>query len=307
MPDPEVAVARRQGSWDLLLHWCAERGSGRWPILRDACAHFDLPPRDTVSCLAALGHLELSAARGRWAAAPPVLVELESPPGRLLLTGAVTAELAGDLDAQLAEHEIEAAVVGPFSHAARGPSTIHVETEPSQWARIARHTGLPVASAFARRLTRLLPPAEAGVIGAPHTPDERLTTAPIDPESLQPAWGQPVRSGLPAVEVRPGRRLVWWARDAEGRARRLPAPEWAAYLTPREGLPPLVRYDAARRILRVDAAAPLPPLHARAAVLCSGRSGSRAHLAPGQAEDRFRGVPHAVADAICASLRQPPA
>lgn len=304
MIEERPAPGLRQRCWDMLLHWCAERGSGPWPLLRDACRSLCLPPAESVYRLAALGHVEIGVSRRSWAATSPALVELEAPAGRLLLTGAVTAGLAGEIDAILAKHGIDAAVLGPFAHDARAPSTVHVEADPSLWPDIERHTGLPVVPALARRLARRLPPADAEVIGVPHTPDDRLAVAPIDPVTLEPAWGQSLEPGLATVEVRPGRQLVWWVRDSAGRARRLPSAEWAPYLTRREGLSPLVRYDRARSVLSVDAAAPLPPLHVRAACLCSGRFASRAHLAPGQAEDRFRGVPPVVAHAICSSLGQ---
>jgi hypothetical protein len=91
-------------------------------------------------------------------------------------------------------------------------------------------------------------------------------------------------------------------RGANGQARRLASAEWAPYLVPHTGPDPLVRHIASDRLLCVNAGAPLPPLHARAACLCSGRVPRRVHIAPGVVEDRYAAVPAVVAELIMGSL-----
>jgi hypothetical protein len=229
-------------------------------------------------------------------------VQLEAPVGRLLLTGAVTSDLPQSIDAALADEEVDAALLGPFTQGGRGPSTFHVECDQSEWPAVGRAAGLPVVPGVARRLSSLLPPADPAVIGIPHIPDDRFPVAPLDTATLRPAWGEPVELDRPAAQLLPTRALVWWVRDADGRARRLPSGEWAPFVTERGSESPLIRYEPSSRVLTVDAAAPLPPLHDRAACLCSGRLPGRAYLAVGQSEDRYRAVPACVAEAILASL-----
>lgn len=305
MAEGSIRARERQGAWDALTHWCAERSSGDWATLRDAASYVGLDGAEIARALGALGHLELSWPSRRWAAAAPCLVQLEAPAGRLLLTGAVTPDLPQSIDAALADEGVDASLVGPFTQGGRGPSTFHVECDHPEWPAVERATGLPVLPAVARRLAALLPPADPVVIGIPHIPDDRFPAAPLDSESLRPSWGAPVEPGRPAVQRLPTRSLMWWVRDAKGRARRLPSGEWAPFMVERGAAGPLIRYEAPSGILAVDAAAPLPPLHARAACLCSGRLPGRAYLAVGQSEDRYRAVPQCVADAIVRSLGRP--
>lgn len=307
MADGSVRARERQRGWDALAHWCAERGSGGWASLRDAAAYVGLDGALVARGLGALGHLELSWSDRRWAAAPACLVQLEAPAGRLLLTGAVTPDMPSSIDAALADAEVDAALVGPFAQGGRGPSTFHVECDHAEWPALERATGLQVLSGVARRLAALLPPADPLAIGVPHVPDDRFPAAPLDPDTLRPAWGKPVELGRPAVQLLPTRALMWWVRDEKGRARRLPSGEWAPFLIERGEASPLIRYDSTSHVLAVDAGAPLPSLHARAACLCSGRLPGRAYLAVGQSEDRYRAVPECVADAIVGSLSRPKA
>lgn len=293
------AVALQAG-WDALRTWTAERGHGTWAALRDAAVFCGLHPARAARTLAALGHLELSWDLGRWAAAPTCLVVLRQPPGRLLLTGAITTGLPSGLDARLARAGVDAAVVGPFPEGGRGPSSWQLEARPEDFAAVGEASRLPVAGDAPAAICARLPVADPELIGSAHLPDDRFPAAPIDPDTLRAAWGRPVRPGMPAVQLLPGNRPIWWVLSPDGSARRLPSGEWAAWLASAGG-PPRAALDP-DGTLRVDAAAPLPPLHARAALLCTGRLPGRAHSAPGVAEDRYRAVGPSVADAILASL-----
>ena len=293
-------AAARQAGWDALRTWTAERGCGTWSQLRDAARFCGLRPARAARTLAALGHLEVSWELGRWAAAPPCLVVLRQPPGRMLVTGALTSGLPAELDGRLAATGVDAAVLGPFPEGGRGPSSWHVEAHPGDFAAAGQACGLPVIADAPSAICSRLPACDPELIGSTHLPDDRFPAAPIDPDTLRAAWGRPVQVGQPAVQLMPGDRPVWWVLRADGSARRLPSGEWAAWLAAAGG-PPRAALDP-DGTLRVDAAAPLPPLHARAAVLCSGRLPGRAHSAPGAAEDRFRAVPASVAGAIIDSL-----
>jgi hypothetical protein len=87
----------------------------------------------------------------------------------------------------------------------------------------------------------------------------------------------------------------------------LPIGEYGPYLTDRpEDAPELVRHDRANSILIVDGRAPLPELHARAAVLCSGRLPLPQPYAPGFHDDHYVNVPTEIAEAIIANLTEGP-
>jgi hypothetical protein len=302
----EGHVSADQRRWDLLRSWTAERGAGPWSILRDACAQLDIGTQPVRRRLAGLGHLELDWTRARWAVPETCLVELEEPAGRLLISGAVPADLPGELDARLRRAGVDAEVLGPFADDGRGPSSFHLECGSQEWPAIARATGLPVMHAFARRLVALLPPADPNIVGVAHAPDHRLQMASLSVESAATEddedEGATVTSAT--AEIHPNGRRTWWVRTTDGQARRLASAEWAPYLLPTASADPFLRYIASQRTLCVSAAAPLPPLHDRAASLCAGRVPRRIHMAPGVAEDRYLAVPAVVADAIMRSLNR---
>jgi hypothetical protein len=248
-----------------------------------------------------LGHLEVAFGLDRWAAPPCCLIGLEEPAGRLLMTGAITSNRPDQIDSALASKGVDAAVLGPFDEGGRGPSSWHVEARPDTWDDVQAATGLQVVRSAARGIAAALPPCDLAVIATAHLPDDRFPAAPIDPDTLLPAWGRPVMVGAPAIQLLQGGRPVWWILHADGSASRLPSGEWAVWLAARDQPQAPIVLDP-DGTLRVDAAAPLPPLHARAACLCSGRLPARAHSAPGVAEDRHRAVPPSVGEAILASL-----
>lgn len=299
-------MGERQEAHDRLLGWCSEIGSGEWAQFRRACEYLRLPAYEALRGLQALGHLEIDWQAGVWACTPAVLVELASLPGRLLLTGARTNGALETLRERVREQEVDADVLGPYPQRGVGPSTVHLEVDPTSYPFLQERLGLTIITDAAERLAALLAPATLEVISAPFIPDERFPAAPIDPDTLRAQWGEPGSPGAAWVQLLPGNRPVWHVRDANGRARRLAAGEWAPYVAQRgEGAVPLVRYDPAHNALVVDAAAPLPALHARTACLCSGRLAYRRHHAPQTADDRWPGVPETIARTIIASLRQP--
>lgn len=299
-------MGERQDAHDRLLTWCSEVGSGSWTQFHAACEQLRLPVYEAIRALQALGHLEVDWQAGRWACAPPALVELVSLPGRLLLSGARHTGAVDALRARVRDSGVDADVLGPYPQRGVGPSTVHVEADPVAQSTLEAALELTVVADAAERLASVLASADIDAISAPFIPDERFPAAPIDSDTLRPQWAKPGAAGAAWVQLVYGGRPVWHVRDASGRARRLAAGEWAPYIVNRSpDAPSLVRYDPAHDALVVDAAAPLPTLHARTACLCSGRLPYRRHHALGTADDRWPGVPENIAYAIIGSLRQP--
>lgn len=302
-----MSERRRQRAQDTLLTWCSEVGAGPWKAFRDACWHLDLPPGGAARALSQLGHVEFDWSGGRWAAAPTVLVGVADLPGRLLLTGARTSTTLQEASAAAAEHDVD--VAAPFAQRGVGPSTVLVEADPADAAPFAAAAGVDLVADAGPRLARLAPAADLDVVSESAWPDERFGHCTIDPHTFEARWDQDVPDGADGLWLYMtwGRRHTYYLRR-DGVRRRLVAPEWGPYVMDRPPrADPLVRYEPAHRTLVVNAAAPLPALHARAACLCSGRLPYRVAHAPGYIEDRYVNVNEAVAATLMARLAVPEA
>ncbi len=290
---------------DQLLWWCSELGSGNWAQFGEACRELGLTVAQASTALSALAHVEFDRRRGRWAVAPTALSTIPHLPGRLLLSGARPSGLMEHLRL-VAEHERVDVVVetGPIRQTARGPATLLLEGSAADGAAFATAGGIEFQPAAHIAIASLLPAADIELLAEPATPDLRFPHCLIDPLTLLERWD---------LEGPEGAEGLWaWATFARRSARFLrrdgqwwyiPESAWAPYLVSRpEGSEPLCRYEPAHKLLIVDSAAPLPALHARAAVLCSGRLPLRQYLAEGIAEDHYVNVDDATAGLILASL-----
>ena len=292
----------RQRAHDTLLLWCSEVGSGPWKAFRDACWQLELAPQGSARALSQLGHVEFDWTQGRWAAAPTVLVGVRGLPGRLLLTGARTADTLDDLRAAAGDLDVD--IPAPFAQRGIGPSTVLIEVEPSDAGAVAAGAGLELIADAGPRLAELGPAADLDVISESAWPDERFGHCTIDPHTFAARWDKEVPEGTDALWLYRGyggRYLYYLRRD--GVWRRLIATEWGPYVMDRPpDADPLIAYEPAHRTLVVDAAAPLPSLHARAACLCSGRLPYRVAQAEDYAQDRYVNIDPAVAELIMRRL-----
>jgi hypothetical protein len=290
---------------DDLLWWCSELGSGTWTQFRTACRELGIAAGQASAALSALAHVEFDRRHGKWAVAPTVLSTIPHSHGRLLLSGARPSGLMEHLRL-VAEHEQLDVVVetGPIRQTARGPATLLLEGSAADGAAFADAAGLAFQPAAHLAIASLLPASDVESLAEPATPDPRFPHCLIDPVHLTERWD------LAAPEGAAG---LWaWATFSRGSARFLrrdgqwwyvPESAWAPYLLDRPSdSEPLCRYEPAHRLLVVDGAAPLPALHARAAVLCSGTLPLRQHLAEGVSEDHYVNVDDATAGLILASL-----
>ncbi|MEE1941964.1 hypothetical protein V1L54_21600 [Streptomyces sp. TRM 70361] len=300
-----------------LLRWLSESRSGRASALRggvrDQARSWGLELAeyadwDWMRKAAALGFIDVDLRADRWSVAPPVLTRLPHADGLALLTGARTARISTRVE-EAAQEWMELITVPhrPEAGEAPLPDTLLFQYEDPQSLReAAEFLGARHVPCAALRLAELLPQAAPGPESAPpggSTADtlekyeprlQRFVPAARDDEDGLYRWRgadyarltRVRRSGVfHAVERETGVYLEL-ARHRTGAMR------WR----PESG-----RGRGGIGRLLVDRYAPLPALHERAAVLCSGFPPSAGRQTRIRAYDN---VPRALAEVIAASLRQ---
>jgi hypothetical protein len=290
---------------DHLLWWCSEIGSGTWAQFRTACRELGLAAGQASAALSALAHVEFDRRQGRWAVAPTVLSTIPHSTGRLLLSGARPSGLMEHLRLVAEREHLDIVVeAGPIRQTARGPATLLLEGSAADGAAFADGAGIGFQPAAHLAIASLLPAGQMELLAEPATPDPRFPHCLIDPVNLSERWDLDAPEGAEglwawATFSRPSARFLrrdgqWWY---------VPESAWAPYLLVRPAdSEPLCRYEPAHSLLVVDGAAPLPALHGRAAVLCSGTLPLRQHLAEGVAEEHYVNLDEATASLILASL-----
>lgn len=298
-------MADRRDAYDALLWWASELGSGRWEQFKAACRHLGLPPTGAVTTLAALGHLEVAWGAGRWAVTPTTLTTIPGLPGRLLVCGARTSYQTEQLR-QVADQGGYDVIVSaePVPQQAPGPATVYLDADPADAQAFAHAAGVRFAPAAHRAIAQALPAVRLADVGEPATPDDRFPHCRIDPDTLTERWDEDTplgAEGLWAWQTFTRRAARYLRRGGEWHY--LPQAEHGPYLLARgPANEEHCRHDPAHDLLVVHARAPLPPLHARAAVLCSGRLPLRQHLAEDTAEDHYVNVDEQTANLILSSL-----
>ncbi len=299
---------------DLLLTWISETGSGSIADFRSRAAwlarteNFDLHESATGRWLrdaASLGHCEVDWKRGKWSVAPPAVTRLPLADGLAVLAGARRPRLVR----AIGEGEIYA------EHAHRSgsardipaPQTIIIPYERARdledVAALLGATYVGCAAAGIAALLRARAPAIPCAPPAYDSPLERLThfspqtwtqasPSRFDlPEGLyreqvngrwqhlryhQGSWhATDLSSGIFSELARRGETVIRWRPDSDHRNR--------------------------IGTLIVDWGAPLPPLHSRALVLCSGfvpRFGSSAETS------LYDNVPREIAVRVASALGQ---
>jgi hypothetical protein len=294
----------RQDAHDALLTWCSETGSGTLAAYKAACAHLGLAAWPTAHALSQLGHVEFDDDSGRYAAAPTTLTTVPGLPGRLLLTGARPHGLLEDLATAASAGEADFDVSRePCPQFGAGPSTMYVDGDPADAVEFAADAGIAFCPQAHRLIADRLPVASAAVVA--HTPDDRFPHAKVDPYDLRVRWDRPARDHSPGLwlyRTFGGRRtMVLFETDSQP-LRTLDG-AYGPYLMNRPAdADPLIEYRSAHQLLIVLDSAPLPPLHARAACLCSGRLPIRRAVAPDVAHDHYLNVDAHTASTVLESL-----
>ncbi|PLW74324.1 hypothetical protein GQS52_04670 [Streptomyces sp. SCUT-3] len=300
-----------------LLRWLSESRSGRASALRDGVRNQarawglelkEYADWDWMRKATALGFVDVDLRADRWSVAPPVLTRLPHADGLALLTGARTARISARVE-EAAQEWMELITVPhrPEAGEAPLPDTLLFQYEDLRSLREAAELlGVRYVPCAATQLTELLPQAVPG------------------PESAPP--GGSTASTLEKYELRL-RRFVPVARDGEDGLYRWRGADYARLTrVRRNGVFHAVERDTGIYLelarhrtgamhwqpepgkgragigrLFVDRYAPLPALHERAAVLCSGFPPP----ADKQTQARvYDNVPRAFAEMIAASLQQ---
>ncbi|WCN04302.1 hypothetical protein [Streptomyces sp. M92] len=301
----------------ILLRWLSESRSGKATALRDGVrgqgrawglALKEYADWDWMRKAAALGFIDVDLRADRWSAAPPVLTRLPHADGLAVLTGARTARISARVEGAAQEWmELITVPHQPEAGEAPLPDTFLIQYEDLRILReAAEFLGVRYVPCAALELAKLLPQAAPG------------------PESAPP--GGSTANTLEKYEVRL-RRFVPVAGDDEDGLYRWRGADYArltrvrsngvfhvveremgVYLELSRHRTPAVRWRpesgkgrAGIGRLFVDRYAPLPALHERAAVLCSGFPPSVGQQTQTRVYDN---VPRTVAEAIAVSLRQ---
>ena len=286
-------------AYDALLTWCSERGSGSFDEFRTACDYLVLDSRSAMRALSALGHVEFDRRHRRFASAPTALAVIPKLPAQLLLTGARPHGVAGELAAIAGQGGLDVDVSSEgASQFGYGPSTFFVEADPADASEFCAAAGICFAADAHRRIADCLPLITVDTATVAHTPDTRFPHAIIDPHTFRPRWDLDTDSHTPGLwlYLAFGGTPQIVLLDDQGRGRLVVDNDYGPYLMSRpsagdaDPADPIIEYRGANDVLVVNASAPMPTLHARAACLCSGRLPIRRDVAPGVAYQHYVNV-----------------
>ncbi|MFB6889309.1 hypothetical protein ACFCX4_08350 [Kitasatospora sp. NPDC056327] len=302
---------------DLLLRWLSERQSGSVTALRegvrgtaraygiDTAEYADW---DWVRELSSLGFLDADLRADRWSAAPLVLTRLPFSDGLALITGARPASVRAALGSAAADWLELLEIPGETRQGAVPlPATLMVQyDDAARLGELATRLGASYVPCAALQLGALLPRLQAGAEAAPPGGAGLDTVERYDLTARRfvPA-GSHSEDGLYRWRGADHALLVRLLR--KGRFSRTER-ETGIYLELASHSENAVRWrpetgPGRSRLGRlfVDRNAPLPPLHARAATLCTGLPPMRGNQGQTLAYDN---VPNVLAEAIAASLLQ---
>lgn len=292
---------------DMLLQWASERGEGSWELFKETfdwlCPPTDRQPWETpgfsIRLLSALGHLEIDWSARRWSATPPTLTLLPEAGGHLLLTGERTRALTDALEGAIGDSPDLFAL--PPHEQPYAPSAQLIACESAREAqRLADDLGATFTYSASDQLASILPTIDDQVDrGRAPAPPSGYGVKRFDLDELRPYDTDRFdRPGLyeHAAPAGPEFRLV----DDDGLSYRIDR-AWGIYAALSRWGENKLRYfeQSVNGDLAVQVDAPLPPLQARAATLCTG-------LAPEKRNKvlLYRNVPMRIAEAIARSLDQ---
>ncbi|SNT60301.1 hypothetical protein SAMN05443665_105641 [Actinomadura meyerae] len=304
---------------DLLLNWASENGAGdlsvmlstvEWASRRFRITTTSGAPGRWVRDASSLGYLDVDWQAGKWSVAPAVLTALPMSGGLLLLTG--TRNRAMDSRIEDAAQDMGLEYYLAISHVQEGdiplPKSVIFMTDPgTDMERLATALKANWVPCFALQVIPFLPKLALGPEAAGPVPGTLLKRYVEETRRYEEVLSSRV-DGIYRFKTADHRQVVRLLRDGT----------W--YKTSHEEALYLIRADhpskpgdtmrwgaesnGERNLigrLAVDWGAPLPPLHARAAVLSSG-------LAPwfsATAETAvYYNVPYVLAAAIAESLKQ---
>jgi hypothetical protein len=238
--------------------------------LAGVCLSLDLEENEAARKLAALGHVEFDWVDNRFAVAPPVAVLTMHSSGCLFLTGARRRDLRTRLEQLYEEGEYDIDLRPPVPQEG-GPQTWLVEADIDDAQHFCVDAGFTFELDSGRRMLEALPRASLEACGEEGRPDPRFPRKWLN-----------AQLGHFQANVDQSRDGLWWVEEyrrdiafirREGAWYRVTTREYGPYLAYPERS--FITYRSGAAVLSVDDQAPLPPLHARAATLQSGRLAKR--------------------------------
>ncbi|QFY12970.1 hypothetical protein GBF35_46175 [Nonomuraea phyllanthi] len=305
------------GIGNLLLRWVSELGGGkvadlRSRILRTARGR-GLELREGAEVrwirkVSTLGHLDVDWRRGIWSIAPPVLTRLPFSDGVALITGFRTAACER---AVITAAEEWAVVLRTQNEVVDGdipvPDSLLVQYDsPEDLPTRASSLGFFFTPCAAMQIFDLLPDLQPGPAAAPPAPGNADTVQRYNfaARSYEPAHSYST-DGLYRWRGADWSRLIQVRRGAQWLSTEH---EYGVYLELARLGQSVLRWrpeavPGRERVgsLFTDRGAPLPPLHARAAVLCTGLQPRFSQLAETISYDN---VPKPAAERLARSLQQ---
>ncbi|UOZ05581.1 hypothetical protein [Amycolatopsis sp. WQ 127309] len=298
---------------DTMLAWMSETGSGDIRDLRQRItwlartANFN--PGKAASGrwlrdVSALGHAEVDWEGGRWAIAPAVATLIPAGDGTVVLAGRRPLDFVDQLGTEFAVSVAEPATNDPVWLPA--PSTVYIQTESlAELGASLNAVGVSYVGCVARGIAERLPQVQLGEPAGPpawDTPVEHLAAGSVGGVSF--VRGTPDGDGLCRFLVNGRQQYRYRVGSQWLRTDHAPGIWWALA----ERHEQVIRWRRERRsnsadigTMFIDQGAPLPPLQARALVLCSGlptQFGNTARTAI------YTNVPLPVADLAARSVRQ---
>lgn len=299
---------------DLLLTWISESGNGTtadftaraaWLARTEGLHLHENVMRRWLRNAAALGHCEVDWKHGTWSVGPPVISRLPLADGFAILTGSRRPRLIRAIEDGGLYTE-QARRLG-FDNDIPAPCTIFFPYDRTRDLEEAAATiGAAYTGCSAARIAALLPPAIPATLSAPpaySSPFEQLTTfsprkwAQTSPRDLAPADGLYREHINGRWHYKLCREGTWYAAD-------LPAGIFAELARRGKtviGWRPESDHRTRTGTFIVNWGAPLPPLHSRVLVLCSGFAPRVNHDAKTTLYDN---VPREIATRVSSSLGQ---
>jgi hypothetical protein len=296
-----------------MLAWMSETGSGDIPELRQRLAWLartaDLilnpKPYETgrwLRDMSSLAHAEFDWPRGRWAVTPAAAALLPASGGTAVLTGRRQLGLLERLEAVLSV-QVESSTQDD-NERLTAPTQIYVQADSiAELKEALSEIGVRYVGRAAEHIARRLPPLQLGSPAAPPAWGSATEYAKLG-DNIRFIKGSLSGDGLCRVTVQGRPNYVfrsgssWFHTDhAHGILWGLAELGIGVFRWRRER----TSDDVDIGTVFIDQGAPLPPLQARALVLCSGLPtafGDKAGTAI------YRNVPKTVAELVATSVRQ---
>lgn len=305
-------MGTREVNSDLLLQWMSQVGSGSIRDLRQKVAwvarNADRNPKPYetgrwLRDISALGHAEVDWSTDSWAIGPPVATLLPASGGTAVIAGSRSADLEKKLETALFVHRHTV----PFDNLQPLPSPTAVFLQADSIAELresVESAEMHYVGCTARTIARGLTQISLGAEAAPPARSDPIEHFSFNGASAAFVPGEPPDRGLCRTSIygRVAYRYLldgkWYETDHATGILLEQARRGVSVIRFRPE-----RIAASEKIgtVFVDQGAALPPLQARALVLCTGLPAQFSQKAETAI---YRNVPIDIADMVAKSIRQ---